>query len=154
MLKQEDLVFLKALFTMKASPALLQALKKARAAQRRKKAVAVARPASSQSESASTALPTLHLPKQTAGKHEATEISSGSSMETATRRPAPGPLSGAGSAPFPATAAESYQEGPAAMNARNPDSAKVKATYAAVVSDSPSLLLPSGTLKPTAKGSA
>jgi hypothetical protein len=146
MLKKKDLAFLKILSTMKASPAVLQELKKVRAAQRRKKALPVARSASSQSESASTALSTPHLPKQTAGKHEATELSSGSSMETATRRPAPGPQSGAGSVSFPATAAESYQEGPAAVSARNPDSANVKATYAAVVSDSPSLLLPSGTL--------
>jgi hypothetical protein len=155
MLKQEDLAFLKALSTMKASPALLQELRKARVAQRRKKALAVARPASSQSEPGSTALPTPHLPKQSAGKRKATEpASSGSSMETATRRPAPGPLSGPGSAPFPATAVGSHQEGSAAMSARNPGSAEVKATYAAVVFDSPSSLHPSGTLKPTANGSA
>jgi hypothetical protein len=68
--------------------------------------------------------------------------------------PAPGPLSGAGSAPFPVTAAGSNQEGSAAMSARNPGTAEVRATYAAVVSDSPSSIHPSGTLKPTANGSA
>ena len=40
------------------------------------------------------------------------------------------------------------------MSAQNPGSAEVKATYAAVVSDSPSSFHPSGTLKPTANGSA
>ena len=96
-----------------------------------------------------------HLPKQSASKRKAIEFtSSGSSMETATRRPVPGPLSGVGSAPFPATAAESYLEGSAPMSARNPGSAEVKGTYAVVVSNTPSSLHPSGTLEPTANGSA
>jgi hypothetical protein len=85
----------------------------------------VARPASSQIESASTALPIPHLPKQSVGKRKATELtSSGNSMETASRRP----VSGAGSAPFPATAAESYQKGSAEMSVRNPGSVEVRAT--------------------------
>jgi hypothetical protein len=155
MLKQKDLALLKALSTMKASPALLQELKKARAAQRRKKALAVARRASSHRESGSTALPSPHLPKQSVGTRKAIELTStGSSMETATRRPAPRPLSGVGSAPFPATAAGSYLEGSASISAQNPGSTEVKATYAAVVSDSPSSFHPSGTLKTTANGSA
>jgi hypothetical protein len=72
-------------------------------------------------------------------------------METATRRPAPGPLSGSWSVYFPATAVGSDQGGPASIGARIPAPAEVRATYAAVVSDSPSSLQTSGTLKPTAK---
>jgi hypothetical protein len=46
-------------------------------------------------------------PRATAGRRKANELDSsdsGGSMEPATRRPAPGPLSGAGSAPLPAQA--------------------------------------------------
>jgi hypothetical protein len=115
----------------------------------------VAGSASSQSKPGSTALPAPLLPKQSAGKRKATEpVSSRSSMETATRLPAPGPLSGAVSALFPATAAGSHQEGSAAMSARNPGPAEARATYAAVVSDSPFSIQPSAKLKPTANGSA
>jgi hypothetical protein len=155
MLQQEELAFLKALSNIKTSPALLQELRKVRATQQRKKAVAVARSASSQTKPGNTALPAPLLPKQTVGKRKATEpAGSGSSMETANRRPAPGQMSGAGSAPFPATAAGSHRGGSAAIGARIPGSAEVRSTYAAVVSDSHSSLQPSGTLKPTANGSA
>jgi hypothetical protein len=49
-------------------------------------------------------------------------------MEPAKRRPAPGPLSGAGSANFPAIAAAGTSpEGAASMCALNPGSAEMKA---------------------------
>jgi hypothetical protein len=76
MLKQEDLAFLKALSSIKASQALLQELRKVRVTQRRKKALAVAGSALSQSKPGSTALPAPHLPKQSAGKRKATEPAS------------------------------------------------------------------------------
>jgi hypothetical protein len=71
----------------------------------------------SQSASGSTAPPSPHTPKQPANKRKANELtSSGDSMEPATRRLAPGPLSGAGSAPFPAiTAAGTSSEGAGSM---------------------------------------
>jgi hypothetical protein len=59
MLKQEDLAFLQGLSSIRASPALLQELQKA---MRRKKALAVAGSASSQSKPGSTALPAPLLP--------------------------------------------------------------------------------------------
>jgi hypothetical protein len=134
MLKQENLVFLKALSTIKASPALFQELRKVRL-----------------KEKGSRCGKGLFLPKQ-AWEHGTS--SSGSSMETAIRHPAPGPLSGVGSTLFPATAAGSHQEGSASMSTRNPGPDEVRATYAAVVYDSPSSIQTSGKLKPNAKESA
>jgi hypothetical protein len=75
-------------------------------------------------------------------------------MGTATRRQAPGPLPGVVSEAFPATAAGSHQEGSPAMSARNQGTVEARETYAAVVSDYPSIIQPSGTLKPTANKSA
>jgi hypothetical protein len=90
-------------------------------------------------EAKPTVPPSPHLPKQSAGKRKANELtSSGCSMEPAIRRPAPGPLSGAGSAPLPVIAAAGTSpEGAASMCAQNPGSTEMKATYAAVTSGSP-----------------
>jgi hypothetical protein len=101
------------------------------------------------------ALPAPPLPNQSAAMRKATEHASlASSIETATRRRTPGPLPGVGSAAIPTTAAGSHQEGSPAMSARNHGPVEARETYAAVVCESPSIIQPSGRLKPTVNNSA
>jgi hypothetical protein len=86
-------------------------------------------------------------PRATAGKRKANELDSsdlGGSMEPATRRPAPRPLSGAGSVPLPVQAKGSSAQGPvvlpavstgeqAAFSGRQLSYAEVGEAYAGVV---------------------
>jgi hypothetical protein len=90
-------------------------------------------------------------PRATARKRKANEFDSsdsGGSMEPATRCPAPGPLSGAGSAPLPAQAKGSSVQGPvvkstaytgeqAASGGRKLSYAEAEAAYAGVDSSAP-----------------
>jgi hypothetical protein len=95
MLRQEEVAFIKAVYTLQLSPALLKELRMALSS-RRKKKVAFA-------GSRSTVLRgrlkvSLQAFSQQAGKRKANELaSSGDTMEPANRRSAPG----AGSAPLP-----------------------------------------------------
>jgi hypothetical protein len=93
----------------------------------------------------------LKAPRATAGKRKTFELDSsdsGGSMELATRRPAPGPLSGARSAPLPAQAKGCSAQGPvvlptastgeqAAFSGRQLSYAEVGAAYAGVVAGRP-----------------
>jgi hypothetical protein len=89
--------------------------------------------------------------RATAGRRKANELDSsesGGPIEPATRLPAPGPLSGVGSAPLPAQAKGSTAQGPvmkptastaeqAASSGRQLSYAEVGGTYAGIVTGRP-----------------
>jgi hypothetical protein len=90
-------------------------------------------------------------PRATAGKRKANELDSSNSscsMDPATRRPAPGPLSGAGSAPSPAQTQGNSAQGPmvkptastgeqAASSCRQLTNTEVGAAQAGIVAGRP-----------------
>jgi hypothetical protein len=87
-------------------------------------------------------------PRAAVGKRKANELDSsdsGDSMEPATRRPAPGPMPGAGSASLPTQAKGAPALAPEKSTGEQPASSGRQLSYAEVSK-------PSGTLKPTAKG--
>jgi len=148
MLRQDELVFLKAISSIQLSSALLKELRKAVANVKTKTRPTV--PTRSRSTTFGGASITSHRSStKIAGKRKANELaSSGDSSEPATRRPAPGD----GSAPLPATSTGSTGE-QAVTGGRHLGFPEGGATYAAVVAAPAAPHKPSGPLKPTAKGS-
>ena len=138
MLRQEELAFLKAISTLRLSPAILRELKTALS---RKKRPAV--PAGIRGTTPGCGARAPQRPQtQLAGKRKANELaSSGESSEPAIRRPAPDD----GSASLPAS--------PAAACGRQLGPIEGGATYAAALAGPAAPSLPSGPLKPTAMGS-
>jgi hypothetical protein len=160
---EEELAFLKA-HLGELSPAFLRQLKRDIVAEKKRREAAAAakakgsgerptgqpsgrQPGSAEEETAVS----QKAPLATAGKRKANEVDSsdsGGSMEPATRRPAPGPRSGAGPAPLPAQAKGRYAQGPvvlptastgeqAAFSGRHLSYAEVGAAYARVVAGRP-----------------
>jgi hypothetical protein len=132
---EEELAFIKA-HLGELSPAFLQQLKRDIVAEKKRREAEAAAKAKG-SDERPTGQPSGRQPgsaggggrlrsprrpsRATAGKRKANELDSsdsGGSMEPATRRLAPGPLSGAGSAPLPAQAKESSAQGPVVLPGR------------------------------------
>jgi hypothetical protein len=110
MLRQEELAFVKAISTLKLSPALLKELRSAMARRRMKPAVSAW--IRSTLESVAKA-PQRASSQLVAGKQKTNGLaSSGESTESANRRPA----TGAGSAPLPALPSVTGE--PAAVSSR------------------------------------
>jgi len=88
MLRQEEVAFIKAVYTLKLSPALLKELRMALSSRRKKSAAS----AGSRSTSLRGGLKvSLQAFSQQAGKRKPNELaSSGDTMEPANRRPTPG----------------------------------------------------------------
>jgi len=98
MLRQEELAFIKAIFTLQLSPAILKELRMA-LSRRKKKPVVPAGIRSTTSACGATV--SQRSSGLLGGKRKANELaSSGESLESANRRPSPGD----GSTPLPASA--------------------------------------------------
>jgi hypothetical protein len=124
MTTKENRVFLKAQIE-ELSQNILRQLKGEIVAQKKKKKAAAEASAKAQGSgqqpgSAKEDTPvSQQKPKTTAGKRKATELdssNSGGSMEPACTRSAPGPLSGAGTAPLPAPIKGKTSTGEQAVN--------------------------------------
>jgi len=138
MLTQDELAFIKAIYTFQMSPALLKELRLAMARRKKKPAV----PAGKRSTTSGSG---TRASQQLAGKRKANELgSSGDYMEPANRRPAPG----AGSMPLPANSTVTGEE--AAAGSWQPGPSGGGAMYAAVLAGPVAPSQPSGPLKPTA----
>jgi hypothetical protein len=139
MLRRNEVAFIKALSTMKPSPALLKELRLAVTTRRKKTTVLVG----IRSTTPGVASRSLQLP----GKRKASEPSgSGDSSEPAARRP----THEAGFAPLPFSSVTGEL---AATSSRQLGPPEVGSSYAAVLAASVAYSQPSGTLKPTAMDS-
>jgi len=140
MLRQDELAFMKAISTLQVSPALLKEMRLAMA--RRKK------PAVPAGERSTTSGSGTRASQQLAGKRKANELaSSGDSMESANRPPAPG----AGAMPLSATSTATGEQAAAGNRQAGPSGGR--AMYAAVLVRPAAPSQPSGPLKPRAKDS-
>jgi hypothetical protein len=146
MLRQEELAFIKAIFTLQLSPSLLRELKKALSRRQKKPVV----PAGSRRTTSGGGARAPQRPSgQLAGKRKAKELAStGESFEPSNRRPAPGD----GSAPLPASASAVTGE-QAATCSRQLVPSEEGVTYAAVLAGTVAPFQPNGSLKPTAMSS-
>jgi hypothetical protein len=146
MLRQEELDFIKAIFTLQLSPGFLKELRTSLLSRNNKKAEVSA-------GSRGTALRGVHktsqrLPSQHAGKRKTNELaSSGDSNEPANRRPAPG----TGSAPLPAFTSVTGEQ--AAFGSRQLGPPEKGVMYTDVLAGTVATIQPSGSLKPTAMDS-
>jgi hypothetical protein len=151
-MKEEELVFIKAHIVELPATALRQLRREILQERRRREAEASAKAKESgdrstvHKEEAPALLQTA--PRAAVGKRKANELDSsdsGGSMEPATRRPASGPKPGVGSAPLPTQAKGAPALAPENSTGEQPVSSGRQLSYAEASK-------PSGTLKPTAKG--
>ena len=144
MLKQEELAFIKAISTLKLTPALLKELKTALSTRKRRTVVTAGFRGRTPGGGPRTS---QRPPSRQAGKRKANELeNSGDSMEPAIRRPAPD----AGSTPIPAKPPTGEQ---AANSRRQVGPPEGGSTYADVLAASAAPTHPSGSLKPSAMDS-